>query len=82
MTATVDLHRHTSPTYNDIYNVLTIVISISDDAVNVAISGVGGITGGDVAVGATGGGQHFPIMQPNLGMQYIIALQGYFPSRN
>jgi len=56
--------------------------TMADDAVNVAISGVGGITGGDVAVGATGGGQHFPIMQPNLGMQYIIALQGYFPSRN
>lgn len=30
----------------------------------------------------SGGGQPFGIMQPYLGLNYIIALQGIFPSRN
>lgn len=34
------------------------------------------------SVGNTGGGQPVSIMQPFLGMNYIIALQGVFPSRN
>jgi microcystin-dependent protein len=35
-----------------------------------------------LAIGNTGGSQGFSIMQPFLGMNYIICLQGIFPSRN
>jgi microcystin-dependent protein len=34
------------------------------------------------AISPTGGSQPFSIMQPYLGMNYIIALEGIFPSRN
>ncbi len=33
-------------------------------------------------VGATGGSQPFSLMKPYIGINYIIALQGIFPSRN
>jgi microcystin-dependent protein len=39
----------------------------------------GALTG---AVGTAGGSQPAGIMQPYLGMNYIIALEGIFPSRN
>jgi len=42
----------------------------------------GGITGGSVGIGSTGGGARFSIIQPSLGMNFIIAIQGMFPSRN
>lgn len=35
-----------------------------------------------VTVGNTGGSQPFSIMQPYLGMNFIIALEGVYPSRN
>jgi len=35
-----------------------------------------------VAIGATGGGQSFNNVQPYLCVNYLIALQGIFPSRN
>ena len=64
-------------------NSLTNPTVLATDAVTVAISGnTGGITGGSVALGATGSGAEFSIMQPTLGMNYIIAVQGAFPSRN
>ena len=34
------------------------------------------------AIGPAGGNQPISIMQPYLGVNYIIALQGIFPSRN
>ena len=34
------------------------------------------------STGAAGGSQPFSLMQPYLGMNYIIALEGIFPSRN
>lgn len=37
---------------------------------------------GTVQVGLTGGQQPFNNMQPFLGVNYIIAMQGIFPSRN
>ena len=40
-------------------------------------SGVGGCV-----TGSTGGNQPMPIMQPYLTLNYVIALQGIFPSRN
>ena len=38
--------------------------------------------GGTVAVEAAGNSQAFSIMQPSIAMNYIIAMQGIFPSRN
>ncbi len=35
-----------------------------------------------VTIGNTGGGQSFGLMQPFLGLNYIIALQGIFPSES
>ena len=37
---------------------------------------------GGVTISATGGNQPLPIMQPYLGLNYIICLQGVFPSRS
>jgi microcystin-dependent protein len=34
------------------------------------------------SIGASGGNQPFPIVQPILAMNYCIALEGIFPSRN
>jgi microcystin-dependent protein len=48
----------------------------STGAANVAMDGAG------VTVGSAGGGQSHPNMQPYLGINYIIALQGLYPSRN
>lgn len=42
----------------------------------------GGITGGTIAIDSAGGNQLFSIMQPSLGMNFIISMQGFFPSRN
>ncbi len=38
--------------------------------------------GSEVAVGTAGGGQPHNNLQPYLGLKYIIALQGVYPSRN
>jgi len=38
--------------------------------------------GGSVAVGNAGGNIGFNIVQPSLGINYSIALQGTFPSRS
>ena len=37
---------------------------------------------GSPTIGNTGGSQPLPILQPYLALNYIIALQGIFPSRN
>lgn len=42
----------------------------------------GGSSGGTVTVGITGNNSPVPIMQPFLGINYIIATEGIFPSRN
>ena len=56
--------------------------TMATDAVQVTITGGGGITGGTVTVQPTGAGASFSIMQPSLGIDYIIALQGTFPPRS
>jgi microcystin-dependent protein len=57
--------------------------SLASDAVTVDITGnSGGITGGTVTVDTAGSSAAFPLMQPTIGTNYIIALQGIFPSRN
>jgi len=42
----------------------------------------GGSVTGSVTVGTAGGGQPHPNTQPYLALNYIIALQGIYPSRN
>jgi microcystin-dependent protein len=54
--------------------------TMNSEAVKVKIAG-GSIAGG-VSVEYTGGGQPISIMQPYLVLNYVIALQGIFPSRN
>lgn len=44
--------------------------------------GGGPLAGGSVTVGIAGGSQPHNNMQPYLGLNYIIALEGVFPSRN
>ena len=56
------------------------VVNMASDAVTV--TGGSGITGGTVAIGLTGGSQAHTNIQPFLALNYIIALQGTFPSRN
>jgi microcystin-dependent protein len=54
-----------------------------DVDVDVTISGTGsGITGGTVTIDTTGGNAAFPIMQPSLGIHFLMCMQGTFPSRN
>ena len=59
---------------------------VNDPAPTVPITGIsgggGGITGGSVAIGNNGGSQPFSILQPYLGLNYVITVQGLFPSRN
>lgn len=43
---------------------------------------LGGASAPTVTVGLTGGSQPFSNMQPYLGLNFIIALQGIFPTRN
>ena len=52
-----------------------------DDAANTTIQGPAG-SGGTVAVGNTGGSQPLYVQDPFLAVNYIICLQGIFPSRN
>jgi len=49
---------------------------------NVYAPNSGQVAMGSLAIGFTGGSQPFNIMQPYLGMNYIICLEGIFPSRN
>lgn len=56
--------------------------TMATDAVTVNVTGGGGITGGTVTNGASGGNQSFSLMQPSLGIEFIICMQGIFPTRN
>lgn len=47
----------------------------------ISVSG-GGSGGGTIQVQQTGAGNHFPIVQPGLGLNYSIALDGLYPPRN
>lgn len=50
--------------------------------VDMAAGSVTGTVSGSVSIGIAGGSQPFSIMQPYLGMNYIIAVEGIYPSRN
>ena len=41
-----------------------------------------GTISGNIIIGSAGGSQPFSNMQPYLGMNYIIAIEGIYPSRN
>ncbi|RFS15514.1 phage tail protein [Emticicia sp. C21] len=49
---------------------------------NVYVANSGAVPMANSAIGVTGGSQPFNNMQPYLGMNFIICLQGIFPSRN
>ena len=59
---------------------------VNDSAPTIPLVGIsgggGGITGGSVTVGVSGGSQPFSILQPYLAVNYIICTEGIFPSRN
>jgi microcystin-dependent protein len=44
--------------------------------------GGGGITGGTITVGITGNSLPVPLIQPYIAVNYIICIEGLFPSRN
>lgn len=69
--SSANLYRADATTYQEL------------DCVDVTVSGnSGGITGGTVSIDNNGGSQPFSIMQPTLGVNFIICLEGVFPSRN
>lgn len=63
-----------------------ILYAPADSTVSGQLAGVsgggGGITGGTVTNATSGLGQPFDARAPYLGINFIIALQGIFPSRN
>lgn len=46
------------------------------------IASGGGISGGVVQVDHTGSGNQFPIIQPGVGLNYSLSLDGLYPQRN
>ena len=69
----------------DIYNIeggysTTADTTMNSQAVEIEITGGG--NNGDVTVGDTGDSKPVPVIQPFLAINYIIALQGVYPSRN
>ncbi|NOR58974.1 MAG: hypothetical protein GQ474_10675 [Sulfurimonas sp.] len=82
-TGTVGAGRGAADVPNGYSSETTSLKQMASDAVQVSVSGGGGgITGGTVTNIATGAGQPFNIMQPTLAINYQIALQGIYPSRN
>jgi microcystin-dependent protein len=93
-TATMPAHNHPlTGTVNIQVNNDT--AGLSDDATNKRFAATGAIftavttdlvpmaaAQSSLAVGLNGSSQPFSIMPPYLGMNYIICLQGIFPSRN
>ena len=57
-------------------------VATTSSATATVTGGGGGITDGTVVNGATGGSQPIHLMQPSLGLNYEMCLQGVFPSRN
>ncbi|MGF1679697.1 phage tail protein [Photobacterium minamisatsumaniensis] len=69
--------------YNDSKGTSFLAEQAIDVEVNTTTTITGtGSTGGTVTVGVTGNGEKFSTIQPTLGINYIIAIQGTFPSRN
>lgn len=54
-------------------------VLMATDAVQVSVSGGGGITGGTVTNYPSGAGQPFSIMQPYMPINFIICVSGIYP---
>ena len=56
---------------------------MASNAVTVDVAGGGGgITGGSVAVGMTGASEPFDLWGPRFAVNFVICMQGIYPSRN
>ncbi len=88
-------HNHTMNVYHGVGNVATPVANTSNfgggvptgsgpnaSQLNSYTSAVPDTVLGNSTIGNTGGGQPFSVVQPYLCMNYVIAMQGVFPSRN
>jgi microcystin-dependent protein len=64
------------------YPAAAIIPTDGNKSVNAFNTGTDGTTMNPGVVRPTGGNQPFSIMQPYLGLNYLIALEGIFPSRN
>ena len=72
-----DAYLATTAGAHRIYNTTrTGTATLASDAISVSGSG------GSVTVVPTGNSQAFSLLQPSIAMNYIICLQGIFPSRN
>jgi len=58
------------------------VFAIRNDGANAYADTATGVMGGSEALAAQGGGLAHDNMQPFLGVSFVIALEGIFPSRN
>ncbi len=58
---------------NKVYSTTAPTVAMHEDSVEVDIS--------SLSIGDTGGSQHFPVMQPYLTVNCIIAIEGIYPSR-
>jgi microcystin-dependent protein len=64
------------------YPAAAVIPTDGNKSVSAYNSATDGTTMNPNAIAPTGGNQPFSLMQPYLGMNYIIALEGIFPSRN
>ena len=58
------------------------VNAFNTDAPNTALSAGSALVGGSMVVTSAGNGQPHSNMQPSIALQYIICLEGIYPSRN
>lgn len=73
--------NHGSNANNGIYATTGTLTALNPASITVS-GGGGGITGGTVTNAVAGNGLPFSTLQPFLAINYCIALQGIFPSRN
>jgi microcystin-dependent protein len=89
LTSQIPAHNHilaASNTASSTAPMGLVPATTSDSAAGAEVSAYGtatpGVTLAANACGLAGGNQPFSIMNPYLGLNWIIALQGIFPSRN
>lgn len=78
-------HRYLGPVVPggpDISTMWTNTLTTPVNLAGVTVSGGGGgITGGTVAVGVSGGSQPFSLMNPSLALNFCMAVSGLYPER-
>ena len=93
LTANLPAHNHTpmvssanGTSNNPAGNVPAVIVAATSNEDPVTVSAYGGATnlvpGNPAASGITGSGQPVNVMPPYLGLNYIICLQGLYPTRN